>query len=87
MISPANSTTTGVNVALIPNVTPEQVMKSIGNGGKFPVTMNRYNLLMHGIGHTLYQGASEQPKVIQFDNANRKLSGDPKNEDLDGSHH
>ena len=87
VINPAASTTSGVNATLIPNITPVQLTKAILNGGQYPVTYNRHNLLMHGIGHTLYQGATEQPKVIQFDNANRKLSGDPKNEDIDGSHH
>jgi RHS repeat-associated protein len=85
-INPANSTTSGVNPTLLNNPTTQQLMTAFGNGGLFPVSMNRYNLLMHGIGHTLYQGASDQPKVLQFDNANRKLSGDPKNQDLDRSH-
>ncbi|HTO15166.1 MAG TPA: hypothetical protein VLZ83_05320 [Edaphocola sp.] len=85
-VNPAPSTSQYVNASKIKNVTNEQLLQSIQHNGRVPFVNSRHNLLMHGLGHVLYQGANQQPNVIQFDNANRILSGDSHNDDSTGRH-
>lgn len=85
-LNPAETTTTQINAALVTDATVQQQVAAMSNGGRIPITKQRYNSLMHGIGHTLFQGANEQPRVLDYDNSNRILSGDSRNMDYDRTH-
>ncbi|WP_188316091.1 DUF6443 domain-containing protein [Chitinophaga agrisoli] len=87
-VNPPASTTYNLNIIqLAPQFqTQERMIKSVLTGGNIRITNTRYNLLMHGIGHVLHQNSMDQTGVIKYDNYNRRISGSPINEDMDGSH-
>lgn len=84
-INPKSSTTSTIAATQLYNPSQQLLLQAVTQGG-IQVTSQRHSLLMHGLGHVIYQSPTAQPNVIRYDNYNRILSGDALKQDLDGSH-
>jgi hypothetical protein len=84
-INPASSTSSTIGATQLHNPSQQLLIQAALQGG-ITVTNPRQNLLMHGLGHILFQSPTAQSSVLRYDNYNRLLSGTPLNQDLDGSH-